>query len=120
MPSTACARSTPFRDPLVAPNNDPNRAAVNKQCVSEANAAASEDFNAAKTMPKARTIVGGGVIGVTVGVVTKSNPWGWAATAITAFRDNIGGAIVGSVKYGLTYSGCMAQSGAPLSAPASF
>jgi hypothetical protein len=104
-----------------APNNlTPNRDAINKQCVAEAQAASAEDFNAATTVPKARTIVGGGAVSIILGLATKGHPIGWASGIVMAFKDNIGGAIVGSVKYQLTYSGCMAQSGAPLSAPASF
>ncbi len=95
-----------------APSNDPNRTAINHQCVAEATAAAADDFNAATTMPKARNIVGRGLIAGILGrLLTNSNPWAAVTTAAGAFADNIGGAIVGSVKYALTDAGCRAQNG---------
>lgn len=83
----------------------------NHDCVQQASTASAEDFKAAKTMPKARSVIGGGVVGYVGFVLLKGNPWGWALGVVTAFKDNIGGALVGTAKSVATYNLCMASKG---------
>lgn len=107
----------------IAPNNGPlncatwpsgeqqqcietNRKAQN--CYAVADAAAADDYAAMGTMPRARTMVGGGIIGTLFGIATKSNPVGWLASVAVAFRDNIGGSVVGSIKWENAYQACAA------------
>ena len=81
------------------------------QCAAAANIAAADDFRAATTMPKARNIVGRGIVAGILGrILTNSNPWAAVVTAAGAFADNIGGAIVGEAKFAAAYNSCMADS----------
>ncbi len=77
-----------------------------QKCYAVADAAAADDYAAMGTMPRARTIVGGGIIGTLFGIATKSNPVGWLASVAVAFKDNIGGAVVGSIKWENAYQAC--------------
>ena len=106
-------------NPAKDSNNE--RIAFNNLCVAEAKAAAAEDFDAAKTMPKARTILGKGLIlGFFARLATGSSPLSAAIAGAAVFGDNVGGAVVGSIKYGITDSGCRAQNGIPNAPPSGF
>lgn len=77
-----------------------------QKCYAVADAAAADDYAAMRTPPKARSLLGGGIVGTLFGVATKSNPLGWLAGAAMTLRDNIGGAIVGTIKWEDAYEAC--------------
>ena len=103
-------RSKPSLRARHAPSNPNHTNKTPVQCSAVASAAAADDYKAAATPPKARTIVGGGVLGIITRVITGSNPWGILTAAAVGVRDNIGGAIVGTVKAMAAYNTCMADS----------
>jgi hypothetical protein len=92
--------------PVVAPNNQSEQDKKNAKCWAAGDAAAADDYAAMRTPPKARSIVGGGIVGTLFGVATKSNPIGWFAGAAMVLKDNLGGAIVGTIKWEGAYEAC--------------
>jgi hypothetical protein len=111
-PSGGNSKSAPKNESAANPPLSPEQIAQ-ESCLLKAQAASAADFAAMKTMPNARTVVGGGIIGVIFGAAAGSNPIGWASGAATGFRDNIGGAILGTAKAAVIFNGCMAAAGFP-------